>query len=85
MQLTLHIDTPSLGVKTEDFQGTLLAEPFSFINVLVAAVVSRPRVSFGVLVLHNTAKCFQDRPGGKVLRWDKIDKVPLSIFFLESL
>ena len=47
---TLDIDTPFLRVKAKSMKSPLLAEPFSFIDELVAAVVSSSRIAFGIFV-----------------------------------
>lgn len=79
---TLNVNTPLLRVETEGLESSLLAEPLSFVDMLVSAVVASAGVAFRILVLHDTAESIEDGAGSEVFGGDEIDEVVLSILFL---
>lgn len=50
MLLTLYIDAPVFGIKTESLKGALLAKSLRLVNEFVSSIVAGTRVALGVLV-----------------------------------
>ena len=48
--LTLDIDSPFFRIEAECFEGSLLTEAFSFVDVRVSAVVAGAGIAFGVFI-----------------------------------
>ena len=63
----LHVHSPLLRVKLEQFECSLLAQLLRHIDELVASIVASVWIAFRVLVLHHTAQCGQYGGGGEVL------------------
>jgi hypothetical protein len=84
---SLDIDTPLVGLKTKNLQGTGLAGQFDGVNVLVATVVASTGISLGVFVGHWCAEGIVDGARGDVLRGDEKDGLALTLdfFFLENI
>jgi hypothetical protein len=101
VDLTLDVDSPFFWVKSIGLQGALLTQSLGHVDEFIASIVSRARISLGILVwceglrlrrevrrsvvertLHYTAKCIEDCPRSKVLRWDEIDEMFLPFFLL---
>ena len=73
----MHVHAPLLGVEPEGLQSALLAQRLRLVDELVAAVVPRAGVSFGVLVGHHRADGFHHRTAGEVLGGDELEALPL--------
>jgi hypothetical protein len=78
----LHVDTPLLGVQAECLEGATLAQQLDLVDVLVAAVVARTRVTLRVLVGHGRAERIEDGAGRDILRGDEEDGLALALDLL---
>jgi hypothetical protein len=60
-----------------------LAKSLCLIDEFIAAIIPGPRIAFGILILHDTAQCFQHCLRCEIFRGNKIDKMLLPFFFLK--
>lgn len=79
----LDVDTPDLGVQVESLQGTLSAQVFEDVNVLVSSIVSGTRKTLGVLVGEHGAVGLHDGQRGQVLGSNELQtgELPPSLIF----
>jgi hypothetical protein len=78
----LDVDTPFLGAKVEGLERTLLAKTLCLVDVLVSSIVSLARVTFRVLVLHNTTQRIENSLRREVLRGNQVNEVLLALLLL---
>lgn len=90
----LHVHAPGRRVEAVRLQGARLAQVFHAVDVLVAAVVARPRLPLAVLVGHAAAQRLHHRRRREVLRGDELDALPaqqpparmtVSLYYLRAL
>lgn len=76
----LDVDTPLCRVKMESLEGTLLAEEFDLVDVLVSSVVPSTGIAFGVLVGHGRAQGVEDGARGDIFGGDEDDGLALALY-----
>lgn len=79
---TLHVDAPFLRIQAKRVESAGLTGQLYSIDVLIAAVVARARVAFGVFVRHGGTQGVEDGAGGEVFRGDKDNGFALALDFL---
>lgn len=75
----LDVDAPALRIEVEGLERALLAQQLRLVDVLVAAVVPRPRVALAVLVGHGRAQRVEDGPRRHILRRNQDDGLALPL------
>jgi hypothetical protein len=83
----LHIDAPLLLIQTKDLQCPLLALNFDLIDELITAIVTRTRITFGVLIAHGGPQRIVDGAGSDIFGGDEQDglALPLDFLFLRAV
>ena len=75
----LDVNAPFLGIQPKSLQGSGLAHQFNGVDVLIATIVARAWVAFGVFVGHGGTKGVEDGPGGDIFGSDEDDGFTLAL------